>query len=188
MADVKISDIVLGSPLETDDVELQRGGGGASLRASLKDIRDSRKAAGEAHSTADYTMSGVTTSPTPVIGYDVSEVDDGITVTLTADSGSNRASFTVDAAKADVYNIDVSIEAESNKSENIDVILYKNAVATSFKAGINLSNANIDSGSASISAMMNLDVGDLVEVYINTDGSTMDILIDSISFRINRAS
>ena len=184
MANVKISDIVPGTPVQDDELELQRVGGGASYRTSIAAISAAARSLGEAHSTGDYTMGAVTTA-TPLLGFDVSEVGIGLTVTLTPDAGSNRASFTVD--KNDVYAVDCSLEVFSNIKESIDLIININGVPTTFKTGIDLTQNAIDIGNATIHALINLTAGDVVEMYINTDGASMDILIDSVSFTCKRA-
>jgi len=186
MADKQISGLDVGTPEETDEMVVQKTGGGLNVKYTVETLLGVLRAVGELHSNADHTMAGVTTTPTPLVGFDASDIAIGITTTLTPDSGSNRGSFTAD--KDGTYRITVNIECESTTNDNIDIILNIDGVPTEFKAGINLSNAAIDSGSAGINAMIPLVTNNVVEIYLNCDGTTMDILIDSLTFTAQKVA
>lgn len=185
MADQTISGLPVGSPLLTDEFAIQKTGGGLNEKYTLDAIRVALRAIAEAHSNADYTMS-VTSTPAKLIGYDASLTAIGITSTLTPNAGSNEAKFTINADKDGVYRVTFNIEVESSTNESIDFIVNIDGVPTEFKTGIDLSNASIDIGSAGINCFLDLTAGQEVEMYINSDGAAMSVLIDSLTFTAQR--
>lgn len=187
MADKQINGLPVGAPEATDEFAIQKTGGGLNYKYTLANIRTALRAVAEVHSNADYTMTGVTTTPEKLNGYDAALTVIGIGATLTPTAGSNTALFTIDPNKDDPYRITFNIEVQcTNKNDSIDFVLYIDGVATEFKTGVDLSNAAIDIGSAGMNAILPLTAGQTVEMWINTDGATMDILIDSLTFTIQR--
>lgn len=186
MALIQISNLPVILPAETDDLVAQQTGAGTTGTYKLSDIANLRRALAEAHSSADYTMTGVTPTPVPLNGYDASLISVGVTATLTPTAGSNTANFTVNAGKDGIYRVTMSIEVFSNTNESIDFILNINGVPTEFKTGVDLSDNAIDIGSASINTFVSLVATDVVEIYINSDGATMSILIDSLTFTLEK--
>lgn len=186
MVDKTINDLALGAPDLTDELVVQRTGGGANVKYAIDALRASLRAAAEAHADADQNQAGITTTPVPLEGYTDSETSTNVTTTIIPSGTSNRATFTIDPGKDDIYRVTFNIDITSTTNENIDFVIYVNDVATNFKASVDLSNAAIDKGTASINTFILLAVGDVVEMYANSDGATMDILIDSITFTIQR--
>ena len=136
MADKQISGLAEGTPENTDEMVVQKTGGGLNVKYTVETLLGVLRAVGELHSNADFTMVGVTTTPTPLVGFDASDVAIGITTTLTASGASNRGSFTAD--KDGTYRITVNLECQSTANDNIDIVLNVDGVPTEFKAGINL--------------------------------------------------
>ena len=178
MADITYENLPSGTPLATDIIPNQKPGG-VTQQYTLDDVAVFGRALAEIHSDTDYTMSGVTTTPEKLNGYDASLTSVGITTTLVPTAGSNTASFTID--KAGIYRVTFQIEVESNTNESIDFVLNVDGTPTPFKTGVDLNNAATDRGSAGINTFIDLTIGQVVEMYVNTDGASMDIVIDSLT-------
>jgi len=185
MVDITYENLPAGIPADTDIFPTQKPGG-VTQKYTLDDIRIAMRAAAEAHSSADYTMLAVTSTPEKLNGYDAADTAVGITATLVPTAGSNTASFVINADKDGVYRVTFNIEVESNTNESIDFVLNVNGFPTEFKTGIDLNNAATDRGNAGINTFLTVVATDVIEMYINTDGSNMDILIDSLTFTAQR--
>lgn len=182
MADKTISGLPVGAPELLDEFAVQRTGGGVNVKMTLKSIGQALNAYGEAHSDTDHVHGPVTTTPIKLQGYDASLTAVGITVVLTPAGGSNTAAFIANLNGTYRFTFTVDVKSPAT-NENVDFVLNVDEVPTPFKASIDMSNASVDGGVASVNTFITVTAGQVVEIYTNSDGATFnDLLIDSLTF------
>ena len=147
-------------------------------------------AVGQAIDTVDYTQSGVGTTPMPALGYPATpSLEVNTDVTLTADSGSYRASISPSAPPfSGFYRVSFSASVASSGNVLLSAEIYINGSPTGVGGKVDFNDNNTNAGTVAISAITNSSITDTdgVEVYFYTDAGTTNLTIDTITLNIER--
>lgn len=173
MANVEINDLTADtSPLDTDELEIQKTGGGLSRKMTRKNLLTGVYGilSVQGNSTAETT---VDSTPRLITAWNTNGASNNMTPTHSTDSIDVNDSFT------GVFSVDVSISFSGTLSSTyqIEIYVYDGASwnASGFAMDRKLGTGG-DVGSASISGIVTLGTGDKIGLYQSTtDGSAMTV-------------
>lgn len=139
-------------------------------------------------STGLNTSQALTTTPVPLEGYNNNALELNTVVTHTGTTNLTTQISPASIGASGYYKNDFKIAMSSTSNNRFIFELYKNAIPTGFKAVVDLSNNNIDSGGDSIMIYSQTPIleTDVLEIYAYSDGNGT-ANIDSVSFSISRA-
>ena len=122
------------------------------------------------------TQAGVTSTPSKLLNLGASGTYYGVTL----DAPNNQLIVKVPG----LYHIfaQVSFQKDSaDAQDNFHIFLYRNGVSTGYGAARNLKVSMTDLGSVSINAILELNVNDVLELYMHTDdvGPATVVVVDA---------
>ena len=175
MANVEINDMVADTtPLDTDELEIQKTGGGLSRKMTRKNILKGVYGimSVQGNTTAEST---VDTTPRIITAWGT----DGLSNSLTVSHVDNYITC-VSGFEGD-FRVDLSLSFSGSNSASYQITIYKYDLSittwqdTGFSSDRKLGSGG-DVGSLTLTGFVSLEVGDRLAIYQSTtDGSAMTV-------------
>ena len=128
-------------------------------------------------------------TPSPLAIYGPNKFEKNVDVILTPTGGNYTATMSpASIGVSGFYRVSFSISISGTANTIYHFEIYKNSVATGVVAVVDLTNNNIDAGSASISVIVEAGLlySDVLEIYTYTESGTATITEHSVIFNIER--